>query len=63
MMERMIKPGISAEKERETEAGTLSGRVMTQLRRTIKANISATAIPISMPEMMLAPPSQLAPIA
>lgn len=63
MMERMMKPGISAEKERDTEAGTLSGKLITQLRRTMKANISATASPITIPEMMLAPPSQLAPTA
>ncbi|OUZ78137.1 N,N'-diacetylchitobiose permease IIC [Shigella flexneri] len=29
--ERIIKPGINAEKERDTEAGTLSGSLMTQL--------------------------------
>ncbi len=58
-----MKPGISAEKERDTEAGTLSGRLITQLRRTMKANISATTSPITIPEMMLAPPSQLAPTA
>lgn len=58
-----MKPGISAEKERDTEAGTLSGRLITQLRRTMKANISATTSPITIPEMMLAPPNQLAPTA
>lgn len=50
MIERMMKPGISAEKERDTEAGTLSGRLITQLRHTMKANISATTSPITIPE-------------
>ncbi|MNN72554.1 hypothetical protein D3C81_1886060 [compost metagenome] len=63
IMERMIKPGISAEKERETEAGTLSGNLITQLRRTTKVNISATTRPIIIPEIMFAPPNQLAPTA
>ncbi|MNP45738.1 hypothetical protein D3C76_1396840 [compost metagenome] len=63
MMERIMKPGISAEKERDTDAGTLSGKRITQLRRIIKVNISATTRPITIPEMMFAPPSQLAPTA
>ncbi|MNV73332.1 hypothetical protein D3C71_1664730 [compost metagenome] len=63
MIDRIRNPGISAENERDTEEGTLSGRLMTQLRRTTKVNISATTRPITMPEMMLAPPSQLAPTA
>ena len=61
--ERIIKPGINAEKERDTEAGTLSGNLMTQLRRTIKVNISATTRPIIIPEMIFAPPNQFAPTA
>ena len=32
IIERMIKAGITAENERETEAGTLDGSVITQLR-------------------------------
>ncbi|SAF67785.1 Uncharacterised protein [Enterobacter cloacae] len=58
-----MKPGINAENERETEAGTLSGKRITQLRRIMKVNISATTSPIIIPEMMFAPPSQLAPTA
>ena len=63
IMERIRKPGISAEKERDTDVGTLSGNLMTQLRRTTKVNISATARPIMIPEIILAPPSQFAPTA
>ncbi|MNT71055.1 hypothetical protein D3C71_1805170 [compost metagenome] len=51
-IDKIRKPGINAEKERETEDGTLSGRVMTQLRRITKVNISATIRPITIPEMM-----------
>ena len=62
-MERIMKPGINAENERDTDAGTLSGRRITQLRRMIKVNISATTSPITIPEIMFAPPNQFAPTA
>ncbi len=62
-IERIKKPGISAEKERDTDPGTLSGSLITQLRRITKVNSSATTRPIIIPEMMFCPPSQLAPTA
>src|SRR5471032_2552464 len=62
-MSKIIKPGINAENERATEEGTLAGNVMTQLLRIIKVNISATNSPIIIPEIIFAPPNQLAPTA
>ncbi|MNT36832.1 hypothetical protein D3C72_1729390 [compost metagenome] len=50
--DKIKKPGIKAEKERDTDAGTLSGKVMTQLRRITKVNISATIRPMIIPEII-----------